>query len=333
MKKYLNKVLIVDGSFMLHRALHTPALEELKTSKGVKSGGVFGFLRMLQSEVKKCAGYFPIVCWDKGLAERRTTLYPDYKANRRRLSADGLIATGIQVEHDDYLEEYHRQRSDLIQILKSLGIPSLIIPGWEGDDLQYLLSKVTDDGIVLSDDKDMIQLVSSEIKVRRPMRDEMITWDGSDPYYRHPHYTIVKSMCGDGADNIPQVASGLGWKGADKIATILEELVDCTQSNYDLWKSSLENYADTNKGAIVTKIRKLLDGWDQFLINYQLTNLRLVEPPEGFEPMIKDLITGVVGKSNLLKAYSLVGAYELNSIYPDQIIFALAPSSGQLLKS
>lgn len=332
MNRYLNKVLIVDGSYMLHRALHTPAMEDLTTTKGVKSGGVYGFLRMLQSEIRKCTGYFPIVCWDKGLSERRVSLYSDYKANRKRLSADNLIATGIQVEHDEYLEEYHRQRTDLIQILKSLGIPSLIIPSWEGDDLQYLLSKVSEDSIVLSDDKDMIQLVAPNVKIRRPMKDETITWDGSDSYYHHPHYTIVKSICGDSSDNIPQVASGLGWKGADKIATILESITDCTINDYDLWKSELESYINNNSGAIVTKIKKLIDNWDQFIVNYKLTNLRIVEPPYGFETMIKDLILNTAGKSNLLRAYSLIGAYELKTIYPDQIIFSISASSSQLLK-
>ena len=114
MKKYLNKVMIVDGSYMLHRALHTPALQELRTSTGMKSGGVFGTLRILQAEIKKFPGYFPIFCFDKGLAERRTQLYPDYKANRERKVADQLLATGVDLEEDDYLEEYHRQRADLI---------------------------------------------------------------------------------------------------------------------------------------------------------------------------------------------------------------------------
>lgn len=332
MKKYLNKILIVDGSYMMHRAGHNPAMQDLTTSTGIKSGMVFGFLKMLQSEIRKCSGYFPVVCWDKGLAKRRTDLYPDYKANRQRLAADNMIAIGANEQPDDYLIEYHRQRADLIQILNALGIPSLIANGWEGDDLQYLLSKVTDDGIVLSDDKDMIQLVSPEIKVRRPMKDETITWDDSSDFYRHPHYTIVKAICGDGSDNIPHVAQGLAQAGADKAARVLEELCDCSVLDFDLWKSKLEEYAQNNKGAVVTKINKWLSGWDQFMINYQLTDLRLVEPPAGFETMIRDAVVGVAGKSNLLTAYSLIGKYEMNTIYPDQIIYALAPSAAQLLK-
>ena len=209
---------------MLHRALNTPSLSELCTSTGIKSGGVYGFLRMLQSEIKKFSGYFPIVCWDKGLSKRRTDLYPDYKANRARLAADALLAGGVGVsEEDSYLVEYHRQRSDLIRILKSLGIPSLLLPGWEGDDLQYLLSLSCEEGVIVSDDRDMIQLISPTITIRRAMRNETITWNDCDPCYLNPRYTIMKSIVGDGSDNIPQVARGLGDKGADDIAKLCSE--------------------------------------------------------------------------------------------------------------
>lgn len=329
MDKYLNKVLIIDGSYMMHRAGHTPAMQELCTSTGIKSGMIFGFLRILQSEIKKFSGYFPIVCWDKGLSHRRTTLYPLYKANRQRLTADSLVAAGVvSDEKSEYLEEYHKQRDDLVQLLKYLGIPSLIISGWEGDDLQYLVSRVVKDGIVLSDDKDMIQLVSPEIKVRRTMNDETISWEESDTYYRHPHFTIVKSICGDSSDNIPKVAPGLGWKGADQIASIIDKC-----ESFDEYKETLESYVVNTSGPLVTKIKKLLDNWDQFIINYNLIDLRLVEPPEGFEMLIKDLITGVVGHPNILKAYSLIGKYEMTTIYPDQIVFLISASSSQVFNT
>lgn len=327
MEKYLNKVLIVDGSYALHRALHTPSLESLVTTTGIKSGGVYGFLRILQSEIKKFPGYFPIICWDKGLSPRRTELYPDYKANRKRKEADQLIAAGVQGEVDDYLEEYHRQRADLIKILKYLGVPSLLIPGWEGDDLQYLISTVVEDGVVLSDDKDMIQLVSPTVKIRRAMRDETISWDGSDPYYRHPHYTIVKSICGDGSDNIPGVAKGLGWKSADKIASMID-----TCESFDEYKKVLEDFVETGSGALVNKVKSLLENWSQFVINYNLTDLRLVDPPEGFEMMLKDIILGVIGKTNMLNVYVLLGKYEMKTIYPDQMVYLISASSSQVLK-
>lgn len=326
MEKYLNKVMIVDGSYTLHRSLHTPGLQELETTTGIKTGGIFGSLRILQSEIKKFPGFFPIFCFDKGLSKRRTDLYPNYKNNLSRQESDTLRAAGIPQEGDEYLEQYRSQRSILINVLKSLGIPSLLIPGWEGDDLQYLLSKVCKEGVVLSDDKDMIQLVSPTVKVRRSMRDETISWDDSDPYYRHPHYTIVKSIVGDGSDNIPSVAKGVGGKSADKIASIIDE-----SENFEDYRPKLEEYLSNNSGAFCKKIESLLDNWDQFFINYNLINLRLVEPPEGMESMIKDLVIGVVGHNNVMRSYSLLGQLEMNSIYPDQIIFSLAASSASLL--
>lgn len=329
MEKYLNKVLIVDGSYMLHRALHAPALDKLVTSTGVKSGGVFGFLRILQAEIKKCSGYFPIVCWDKGLSERRLQLYPNYKHNLDRQEADALIASGVAGEEDDYLYEYHRQRSDLILILKSLGIPSIIIPGYEGDDLQYLISNATDDGIILTDDRDLIQLVSPTIKIRRPMKDEWITWEDSDPYYRHPRFTIMKSITGDGSDNIPQVAAGLGSKGADAIACLWDSS-DTMESFKEKVRTTITDMSRPKR--MRDNCQKLIDNWTQFEINYGLINLRLVVPEPGLEFMIKDLISGVVGKSNLMSAYKLIGAYEMETIFPDQIIFSLSVASNNLFK-
>ena len=327
MEKYLNKVMIIDGSYVLHRSLKSPGLQELQTSTGKKSGGVFGSLRTLQAEIKKFPGYFPIFCFDKGLSKRRTEVYPDYKANRKRQQADTLIAAGVAGEQDDYLYEYRRQRADLIAILKSLGIPSLLIPGWEGDDLQYLLSTVCEEGVVVSDDKDMIQLVAPNIKVRRSMVDQLIEWDENETYYHHPRFTIRKSIVGDGSDNIPKCAPGVGDKGADQIAQLIENVP------FDQYKSTLEEYCESNSKGLATKVRKLLDNWDQFLINYQLIDLRLVEAPPGFESMIRDLIAGVVGHSNIMTAYKLIGQYEMNTIFPDQIISLIAPSSVQLMKN
>lgn len=322
MEKYLNKALIIDGSYTLHRALHTPGLEDLTTAQGVKSGGVFGALRMLQAEMKKFPGYFPIVCFDRGLAKRRLDIYPDYKCNLSRQEADALIAAGVN-ERDEYLEEYRRQRGDLIGILKSFGIPSLLISGWEGDDLMYLLSSVTKDAIVLSDDKDMLQLVSPTCKIRRAMRDELIDYETGE-YYHYPRFIIRKSIVGDGSDNIPQVAVGVGESSADKIAEAL-----CNFS-HDEWKDKLTEVKDTFGTRLRKAAEKVIDNWDQFEINYQLMDLHLVVPPEGFEQMIKDLVTITAGRSNIMTAYTMLGQYEVTTIFPDQIIAMVAAAKTQV---
>lgn len=331
MEKYLNKILIIDGSYALHRCLHQPNLAELETTTGIKSGGVFGVMKMLQSEIKRFPGYMPIFCWDKGLSPRRTTLYPDYKANRKRLEADAMLATGIKDEKDIYLEEYHRQRDDLIVILKCLGIPSILENGWEGDDIQYILSRVCEEGVIVTDDKDLIQLVAPNIKIRRAMRDEIISWEESDIHYRHPHFTIAKSIIGDESDNILQVAQGVGDKSADQIAYIIDMYGDDVAK----YKEGLINFIndpENGKKPISKKVKAVLDNWDKFIINYNLINLRLVEPPIGFENLIQENIKITLKQTNLFTAYSLIGKYEMNTIFPDQIIAAISIASSTVLK-
>ena len=48
--------------------------------------------------------------------------------------------------------------------------------------------------------------------------------------------------------------------------------------------------------------------------------------------MIKDLITGVIGKPNLSEAYRMIGYYEMTTIFPDQMIFSITPASAVVLK-
>lgn len=324
MEKYLNKIMIVDGSYILHRSLKTPDLAELMTTTGIMSGGVFGFLQILQAEMKKFPAYFPIVCWDKGLSKRRTTLYSDYKANRKRLEADDLLAKGLQAEQDNYLIEYRKQRNDLIEILKAFGIPSLLISGWEGDDLQYLISRVCNEGLILSDDRDMIQLLSPTIKVRRSLRKELLEYGTVEDELKYPQFLIAKSITGDKSDNIPKVAQGVGDKAADQIANYIGDIENLRKQKIKLEELTND---ETQKNAIKTKAQKILDNWEQYKINYQLINLKFVEFPVGFEEMIKQLILSTINKSNILKAYSLIGKYEMSTIYPDQIINLIANSS------
>lgn len=313
----LNKILICDGSYLLQRALHTPGLSELSNTKGEKTGGIFGFLKVFQAEMKHFPEYYPVVSWDGGLSPRRTAIYSDYKANRRRLSADMLLSHGISIS-DEYLEEYHRQRSILIQLLGSIGITSLLLPKWEGDDLQYLLTLICNQSVIVSDDKDMIQLVAPNVQVRRPMRKELIKWDSNDDYNCHPRFTIRKAIIGDESDNIPQVSKGIGEKTADKIALLL------VNTDYNEYKNRLNAYIETHNDSLVPRIQSILDNWNQFLINYQLIDLRLVEIPNGFEKMIQDAIILTAKKIDVFKAYHLLSENGIDTVYPDQVVHLIA---------
>ena len=167
---------------------------------------------------------------------------------------------------------------------------------------------------MVSDDKDMIQLVSPTCRVRRPMRNELIEWNINDTYNHHPRFTIRKVITGDSSDNIPGLCKGVGEKTADKIALILSDTV------FELYQKTLEDYVATHDDKLSPKINMILANWKQFLINYELINLRLVEIPDTFSNMIKEAIILTSNKIDVFKAYRILGENNISSVYPDQII-------------
>ena len=113
--KIFNKVLIIDGSYMIHRSLHIPEVFELKCSSGERTGGIFGFLRTLSSELRICGDYFPVVCFDEGLAPRRLAADPNYKKAMELLGTDtgNTIFIGDQL----FTDVYGAKRSGIRNIL------------------------------------------------------------------------------------------------------------------------------------------------------------------------------------------------------------------------
>jgi DNA polymerase-1 len=222
----LNKILAVDGSFALHRCLHVPEVFELKNSNGVRTGGIFGVLRMLLSEMRLNSGYFPIVCFDEGLSERRVATDPEYKSNRNK-PIDYSVLTPEEIEND-YVTQYRKQRNMLIELLMYFGVPCLKLPKVEGDDILYILSKMSDECLVLTDDRDMLQLITEKCRVRRPMNNEMWDLKGFLEDYKIQDvkdFVFIKAISGDGSDNIPSACKGVGKAMAPGLVKIIQNSV------------------------------------------------------------------------------------------------------------
>lgn len=302
----LDKVLIVDGSYMIHRALHVEHLFNLTNSRGEGTGGIFQFLRSLNSEMRNHPGYFPIVCWDDGLSERRVKAYPNYKHKEDRLvEAAELRKLGADPDEDEYLIQYHAQREKTIELLRLLGIPSLMFKGWEGDDLMYILSKTLNDTIVLTDDKDLIQLLSPTTKVSRPMAEELLEYasyqlDNDDPDMRK--FVIEKSIVGDPSDNIPSCAEGVGPKTAKEIAGLMV-------SHPDDWKA----YVETSENKRV-RLFGNEDSYRQFETNLQLIDLSLVEITEEMIDAIAQVILDEMKVPNYFKVMLAMNDMEITDV-------------------
>lgn len=206
-----NRVLLVDGSYFLHRSLSQPNQWEMQTLQGKKTGGIYGVIRGIFKEVQKY-NYFPIVVFDGGLAPRRLQVYPNYKHNQDKqllLECKEGEKTEQQIIDEAFMREYRTQRKDIIEILHLLGIPCIRLENWEGDDLLYILSKLSKDSIVVSDDKDLIQVVidtdERKCRVWRTMNEEM--WDIDILKQKELdvwEYINCKAIAGDPSDNIPR---------------------------------------------------------------------------------------------------------------------------------
>lgn len=339
--KILNNILLIDGTYMLIRALSQPNLAKMYTRKGRFSGGVFGFLTMFQSTIKKFSSHFPIVCWDFGQSPRRLALMPNYKHH-----AEKALGTYVYPQHNKdpkFHEHLVESRDDIIRFLECMRVPSVRIPDWEGDDLVYLISKKCNNCVVVTDDKDYIQLCSQNISVYRAMAHEYLTYNNIEKDYLYPQYEYYKAIKGDPSDNIPQCCDGIGDKSALVIAREMAKFVEetgCSPHDYDIifnyltlepslvesWKSSrgLEN-----------KINQFLKNKDSFILNMKLMDFSYIEEPAGINSLLEGQIIPTINKkADIIKMYEIIGKYEISAeIEPSHLIMRAAGANTVLLKN
>lgn len=302
---------------LLHRGLHQKQLFELRSPNGERSGGIFQFLRSINSEIKKNGDYFPVVIWDAGLSKRRTSADPYYKhADERQKEPE--VLTPEQAD-SDYITQYRKQRNKLIEILSFLGIPSVRISGWEGDDLMYILSRISSCSRILTDDRDMLQLVSEDIEVRRPMADQLISLNEflkENNYSSIYDFVVNKAIIGDASDNIPGCCKGVG----SGTSWTLIQIIKNESFNEDLFKSedTMKNFCSENG----LKFRKAFLNFDleRFQTNIELVDLSLVE----IDKIVVDSITSVINNSpdlvDYFSAIRYLSALGIKEISVDELI-------------
>lgn len=354
----LKKALVIDGSYLLHRNLHIEHLFEMRShnGEGPRTGGIFGFFRGLNYEMKKF-DYYPIVCWDAGLAQRRLDIYPNYKHHMDKLiEANGRLDIEGKDENDEYLQEYRRQRGEIMKILNSLGIPSLRFQGWEGDDLMKLVTMMADNSIVMTDDRDLIQLLDDNISIRRALNDEVIAgtnhadsdwykalkgnkdtkcrtreeYFASNGYENIFENIMVKAIVGDGSDNIPAVTQGLerkhgvGGKRAQVIAKVIYHHPKDYMEVLTEMANNPKHLRDKFGKIPVNPIKGFLQRQDHFMRNMELVDLGRVEFPEEIKIQTAQEITSIVGQSNYFQTLALFGEHQITNVEIDAMVSKLS---------
>ncbi len=196
-------VYLIDGSAYIYRAYH--AIAPLTNKSGLPTHAIYGFTNILLRVLREKAPRFLGIAFDVRGPNFRHEMYPAYKANRPAMPDD--LACQIP-----YIKE----------IVAAHNIACLERQGFEADDLiASAAKKLAAQGhpvIVVSGDKDLLQLVSKTITVWDPMRDVFMNPVAVQKKYNIPveHLLDFFALMGDSSDNVPGVA-GIGPKTAEKL--------------------------------------------------------------------------------------------------------------------
>lgn len=328
-KKIFKKLLIIDGSYQLHRNLSVEQLFSLSDDEGHCTGGIFGTIRLINSEIRKTDA-FPVVVFDNGLSRRRLEVDPTYKhADERNIDNDEVLTP--DEAREDYITQYRFSRSMLTEMLPLFGIPVIKMVPWEGDDLMYIISKLTEQSIILTDDRDLLQLLAPNVDVRRPKAKPVPGIDTDGQYYtlkrfldetgyRHMYeFVMQKAICGDKSDNIGKSCTGVAEGTAPALIKILENTIlqnkDFPNNEKDL-KELCENLEIKCKKAFLNFDRQKYEN------NLQLVDLSLVDDDvdEHLVDSIVSIISNCKEKTDVFAAHGYLGRFGINEIFPDEII-------------
>ncbi len=215
--KHVNsKILLVDGLNSFIRAF---AVNPSMNDNGVHIGGISGFLHTVSYAIRHTNPTRVIIVFDgPGGSIKRKKLFPEYKANRR---------TKTRIAQHGYYDTYDAERNSmnwqikrLVEYLNFLPVQSMSVRDIEADDaIGYLCKTEFDDyeKIIMSTDKDFLQLIDKNTKVWSPTKKRLYTVDNMTEDYEVPahNWAVYRSLTGDVSDNIPGV-KGMGLKTIKK---------------------------------------------------------------------------------------------------------------------
>lgn len=244
----MNPNIIIDGKNLAYRMFSTL---DLTNDEGDNVSAVFGTISAISRMVETFGPRRVVVCWDtKTSALWRRKIYPPYKMNRKK-NREGE-------ENIAKMADFEEQQ-DLIQLALSwLPIYQIVENSMEADDLIYLLTQrlfKEQNNIVVSTDKDMLQLINKYTSIWSPIKQIAIT-DGSKEtvrFYKDRRKKVTqlkeyvgvpieqfidfKVLQGDTSDNIAGV-EGIGEKTAIKLLEQYGSIEEMYKNKEEMSKSA-----------------------------------------------------------------------------------------------
>lgn len=234
------RLFLIDSYGFIFRAYHARARSgapPMRTSTGISTEAIYIFNAMLRKLLNEYKPEYISAVFESGQTFR-SEQFTDYKANRTEMP-----------------EDLRGQIPFVRRLLDTLRIPILEYPGFEADDVIGSIARRAEesgevDVVVVSSDKDMLQLVTDRVSMFNPMKED--TW--YDPVKATEFMGVppgavpdLLALRGDSVDNIPG-APGIGDKGARdlivRFGTVEAALERAAEVERKTYRESLQNHRD-----------------------------------------------------------------------------------------
>lgn len=196
-------LLLIDANSFFYRAFH--AVPMLNAPDGTPVNAIHGVLSMVATLIHDYQPSGVAMIFDAKGKNFRHELFPDYKAHRSPMP-----------------DELRAQIEPLHKLVEMMGLPLLVIPGIEADDvIATLATQASANGqevVIATGDKDLCQLVNEQVRIIDTMKNKLLTPAAVTDKFGVPPESVVDwlTLVGDKSDNIPGV-DGVGEKTAAKL--------------------------------------------------------------------------------------------------------------------
>jgi len=237
MSRVHQRLFLIDTFGFIFRAYHARARSgapPMRTSTGFSTEAVYIFNNMLRKLAKQHGPEYIAAVFESGEPTHRVQEFAEYKANRSEMPPD----LGEQIPY-------------VRRILEAMRIPILEYRGFEADDVIGTIARRAErdgmDVIIVSSDKDMLQLVTEKVSMLNPAKDD----EWYDPVKVKAFMGVgpeqvadLLALKGDAIDNIPG-APGIGDKGAtdliERFGSVEAALERAAEVERKMYRESLQN--------------------------------------------------------------------------------------------
>ena len=265
------RLFLIDTFGFIFRAYHArarSAAPPMRTSTGMATEAVYIFNNMLRKLSKQHKPAYMAAIYESQEPTHRSVEFAAYKANRLETPPDLL-------EQIPYVR----------RLLEAMQIPVLEYPGFEADDVIGTLARRAEEAgcevVIVSSDKDMLQLVTGHVSMLNPAKDD--EWYDPEKVkafmgVRPDQVADLLALCGDAVDNIPG-APGIGKTGAplliERFGSVEGAMEHAAEVERKAYRESLQNHAEQ-----IRMSKRLATISTDVPVPFHLDALHTLEPDE-----------------------------------------------------